>query len=237
LETAVQQDSPRNQRYNMYAIIHKALRMFMCDTLSKLSNLDAADAQETSACLSQVNSLLEVCAAHLHHENEFVHAAMEARHPGSAQEIATEHEHHLWAIGQLEDLVEAVETAEPELRAEAVSRLYRYLALFIAENFTHMNVEETEHNAVLWATHTDEELIAVEQALVAAIPPAESALIMRWMIPAMTPAERTEKLSGIRLHAPAPVFGMVLGIAQDTLTAREWKRLQQDLGLEEALAA
>ena len=33
------------------------------------------------------------------------------------------------------------------------------LALFIADNFQHMHVEETAHNAVLWARYTDAELM------------------------------------------------------------------------------
>ena len=231
------ENTTQTGRYDMYAIIHKALRMFMCDTLVKVGNVDTNDTEETGACLAQVKSLIDVCNSHLHHENDFVHAAMEARRPGSSQEIAKEHEHHLWAIGELGELVVAVETAAASERAEAMSRLYRYLALFVAENFTHMNVEETEHNAVLWATHTDGELIAVEQALVAAIPPQESAIIMRWMIPAMTASERAEKLSGIQRHAPPPVFGMLLEIARENLPGKDWVKLQQDLKLAEPLAA
>lgn len=224
-------------RYNIYAIIHKSLRLFMSDTLARVGSADANDPRETAQCLAQVRSLIDACTSHLQHENDFIHTAMETRRPGSAQAIAQEHEHHLWALGQLTELAHAVEIAYAEMRAGALSRLYAYLALFIAENFTHMNVEETDHNEVLWATHTDAELAMIEQAIVASLPPEEMALTMRWMIPAMSPAERAEKLAGVRDHAPAPVLGMLLDIARESLSSQDWKKLQRDLGLTEALAA
>ena len=56
-------------------------------------------------------------------------------------------------------------------RATAVAELQRFLAQFVAENLTHMNVEESWNNAVLWETHSDAELIAIEQAIVASLSP------------------------------------------------------------------
>ena len=35
---------------------------------------------------------------------------------------------------------------------------YRRLSRFVAENFEHMLVEETRHNAALWELYTDAEL-------------------------------------------------------------------------------
>jgi hypothetical protein len=52
-------------------------------------------------------------------------------------------------------------------------------------------LEETAHNAVLWQCYTDAELMGVHGALVASIPPHEMMLVMRWMVPFMSPAERT----------------------------------------------
>ena len=46
-----------------------------------------------------------------------------------------------------------------------------------------MRYEEDHHNAVLWAAYTDEEILAIEHALVAAIPPEKKALFVHSMYP------------------------------------------------------
>ena len=54
----------------------------------------------------------------------------------------------------------------------------------------HMHDEETSNNAVLWATHGDEALAEIQQAIVASMRPETMAAFIRWMVPAMSPAER-----------------------------------------------
>lgn len=231
--------APQNTqgRHDIYAGIHKALRMFMFDTLPRVGSADSADAECLKDTLAQLRSLLAFCAGHLQHENEFVHAAMEARRPGSTAEIAGDHVHHLQELAQLRSLSDAVEHAAPADSARAMARLYRELTLFVAHNLTHMDIEETRHNAVLWETHTDQELAGIEQAIVASLPAEESALSMRWMIPAMSHAERVATLSGAQAHAPAEVFKGLLGIARANLSAREWSALAAALSVPDRLAA
>lgn len=220
---------PDQQRFNIYAIIHKALRLFMTDTLVAVGNMDCNDASHSTKVLSQVRELAAICRSHFLHENAFLHTAMEARRPGSSTQVEAEHGHHAWAINRLEELTKAVERAQGDARQAATNALYRYLALFIAENFVHMNVEETANNEVLWATHTDAELMGIEQAIVASQTPEEAMSVMRWMMPAMNAGERAEMLQGIRQHAPAPVFDGVLDLAKTHLSAPEWNKLVQAL--------
>ena len=104
-------------------------------------------------------------------------------------------------------------------------KLYRHLALFVAENFEHVHNEETAGNALLWATHTDAELMAIHGALLASIKPQEMAVALRWMIPALNHAERVAMLRGMRHDAPAPVFQSVLRIAREHLAPRDWEKL------------
>jgi hypothetical protein len=116
---------------------------------------------------------------------------MHARQADSARETAADHVEHEQAIDSLYALTDEVEHARPQERHAVAQGLYRQLSLFIAENFEHMHVEETAHNAVLWARYTDAELIAIHDALVAAIPPEEMMFVLRWMVPFMNPAEFT----------------------------------------------
>jgi hypothetical protein len=225
---AARQAAPGN-RFDIYAGVHKGLRSFMAETLVATGRMDPFDPAETVGTLAQIRELLEACRAHLHAENQFLHPAMEARRPGSACAPAKEHEDQVQVIERLETDALAVERAQPEMRADAVRRLYHGLAAFVAENLVHMHDEETKNNAVLWATHTDEEIAEIQQALVASLRPEKMALFIRWMVPAMSPAERAGLLGGIQLGAPREVFERVLATARPHLTEREWAKLMTAL--------
>lgn len=222
------QDAPR---VDMYSGIHKALRALMADTLLAVGRMDPDDALELAQTSQRVLELLDFCAGHLRHENEFVHTAMEARAPGASAQIAHEHEEHTQHIAELNTVVGALLNAPQAGRAAAATELYRSLALFISENFQHMHVEETAHNAVLWARYTDAELIDIHNALVASIPPQEMMYTVRWLVPFMNPAERAAMLGDMKVHAPAPAFAAVIDTVRPHLSEQEWLKLARALDL------
>jgi hypothetical protein len=193
--------------------------------------MDVDDELELAQVTERVMELLDFCAGHLRHENEFVHTAIEARAPGASASIAHDHEEHEKHIAVLAAEVGELRGCAAAHRATNAQHLYRALSLFIAENFQHMNVEETAHNAVLWARYTDAELMEIHQRLVASIPPAEMMTVARWMIPFMNPAERTAVLSGIRQGAPAPAFQAILDTVRPHLSENEWAKLARSLDL------
>ena len=212
-------------RFDIYAGVHKGVRSFMADTLMSVGRLDAHDADDTARTLAQVRGLLDVCRAHLHAENRFIHAAMEGRRPGSAGDTERDHADQAQAFERLEADAQAVERAQPAARAAAALRLYRCLAVFVADNLLHMHAEETGNNAVLWATHADEELAEIQHAIVASIRPETMATFMRWMIPAMSPVERAGLLGGIQLGAPREVLERILATVRPHLSERDWTKL------------
>lgn len=213
-------------RYDIYAFIHKGLRAFMAHTLVRVGRLDPLDAAEVAEVAEELNALLDICASHLQHENDYVHAAMESRQPGSAGEVAGEHQEHELAIGALRALLQRL-PGEPGV----AQPLYRALSAFVAHNLDHMLGEETRNNAVLWATHSDEEIMAIDQRIIASLTPAESALGMRWILPHLRPDERAMMLAGMRQAAPAEVFEGVLSLIRPLLGGREWLKLSQALAL------
>lgn len=218
-------------RRDFYAPIHKALRLFMTRTLCTVGATDPGDADEVRAALALLERLLAMCESHVAHENDFVHPALERTRPGSAGRVAAEHEHHLEAIADLRDLAALVADSRDGARGAALARLYRTLALFVADNFQHMHVEETAHNAVLWAAYSDAQLEAVEHALVSSIPPAEMFEALQWFVPALSAPERAGMLGGMKQGMPPAAFNAVLGIAERTLSPRDHARLLRDLGL------
>ena len=234
LQEIQQLQAAQPPRMDMYSGIHKALRALMADTLLALGRMDVEDTLELAQTTQRVIELVEFCASHLRHENEFVHAAIEARAPGASEAIGQDHEEHLQDIARLAAAAAGLRALPLSARFAAAQDLYRELALFIAHNFEHMHVEETAHNAVLWARYTDAELVAIHDALVASIPPEEMMFVARWMVPFMNPAERAAVLADMRSKAPAPAFEAVLATVQPRLDAREWAKLTRALGLPPA---
>lgn len=218
-------------RLDLYTGIHKALRLFMTRTLTLVGSTDAGHAAEVAAALDQVERLLALCELHLHDENTFVHPVLERACPGLSTRIAGEHAHHLEAIADLRELAACVAAGRDATRTSALDRLYRGLALFVADNFQHMHVEETVHNPALWAACSDEDLAAVEQAIVASIPPAVMAEALQWFIPALSAPERAGMLAGMQPGMPHEAFGSVLEIARRTLPVDAHARLLRTLGL------
>ena len=209
----------------MYAAIHKALRSYMMDTLFRTGRLDVGDAQEMAATLAQADELLAFCLGHLVHENDFVHTAIEARRPGGAARAADEHVEHVESIEALRAEVAALPLAPAAARPALALRLYHHLSLFVAENFEHMHFEETHNNAALWALYSDAELVAIHDRLLASIAPQEHLVVARWMLPAVSPAERAAIVGGMKQSAPPAAFQGVLAVVRPHLDDSAWLKL------------
>jgi hypothetical protein len=61
-------------------------------------------------------------------------------------------------VAMLRDEASALQAAGDGERMPLALRLYHHLALFVADNFQHMHIEETVHNPTLWAHYSDAEL-------------------------------------------------------------------------------
>jgi hypothetical protein len=216
-------------RVDLYAPIHKALRSFMSDTLLRVGRIDVADIDEMQCTLAQCDELLALCESHVHHENHFMHPAIEARQPSGSVRIAHEHEEHLQHIGELRDEVATLRAAQAQAQARPALalRLYRHLALFVAANLQHMHIEETAHNAALWAHYSDAELMQLHGRLMASIDPREHLLVGRWMLPALTPDERTAVVRGMQAETPPEALMGLLAHIRPHLDDKAWTQLSQ----------
>ena len=224
-ETGV--DAPR---FDIYHSIHKALRLMMCDALSRTGCADPDDESQVGATLERIHALLDLCAKHIAHEDEFLHPALETARLGSSAPARGEHRHHEESIADLRDLAGLVADTRGPARHVALDRLYQALAVFVGENFLHMHEEETAHNAVLWDSYSDAHLHELHDRLVAAIPPQEMMQALVWFLPALHARERAQMLQGMRAGMPAPAFEAVLGLARQCLSEQEFAKLQRALG-------
>jgi hypothetical protein len=214
-------------RLDIHAPIHRALRLFMTDTLARVGALDASDAADVAATLDQLDGLLDLCRQHLLLENQLVHPAIEALQPGTTRPVRDEHEQHLASIASLRDEAAALRAAP---MPGAAQRLYRHLALFVADDFTHMHVEETALNQALWSCYDDAALAELERRIFAKATPQQSALVLRWLTPALSPDERAQRFRAWRSALPPEAFAKLLDVARQSLDERGWTRLSASLG-------
>ena len=228
---------PAAPRHDIYAGIHKGLRAFMAETLVRVGRIDVADAADRDEALAQLEQLLGFCADHLRHENTFIHTAIEARQPAGSAKIAEEHVEHAESIAALREEAAALRAAPEPAAAALALRLYRHLALFVAENLQHMHIEETAHNALLWQHYGDAELAELEGRLVTSLSPAEKELSARWMLPAATPTERATMLGGMKAELPPEALVGVMAMLRPHLDPAGWAKLARAAGVGEAVGA
>src|SRR5690606_232594 len=212
-------------RFDMYMQIHKGLRTAMAETLLAVGRMDWLEREERDATLGRLAGLLALCRSHLEHENQFVHTAIERRLPGAAGQTEADHLEHVAAIDQLRRRIDALRQAAGDAAGAAALTLYRELAVFVAENFLHMQVEESRNNASLWSAYTDEELVEIHDALVASIPAEEMSYLLGLMLPALAPVERTQMMLGMKAGMPAEAFSGVLEVVRQVLSDRDWAKL------------
>ena len=212
-------------RFDIYRQIHKAMRASMCDSMLAAGRADPMDDSERDQLLAQVRAMLIFARGHLEKEEKFVHPAMESRAPGSSKETSHDHLGHAHAFADLEETLAALEHGDAGDRPAAAHALYAKLAHFTGENILHMQVEETANNEVLWRTHSDDELVALERAIVASLTPQEKAYAAQWMLPFANPEERAQLLRLMRPALPPEAFGGLLRMLEARLSPSHWHKL------------
>jgi len=220
-------------RVDLYTPIHKALRLFMADTLVRVGSMDVRDTEEADGALEQLGGLLAMLRAHVSHENTFIHVAVEQRRPGAQHRLGDDHDDHLATIDELETQARALPNASD--RDGAARRLYRLLALFVAENLEHMHVEETSNHTLLWELFSDAELIALHDRLLASIPASTMAANLRWFAGALNFEELAGMLGAMKSTMPPEAFAGVLDQVRLRMSETRWGRLASHLGVQQVL--
>nr|WP_214699297.1 ester cyclase [Variovorax paradoxus] len=228
--TATAIDTPA-ARFDIYAQVHKGLRACMAATLVEVGRMDCGDDQAVKWVLDRLDQLLDWCVGHLQKENQFVHPAIEARDPAASLRMAGEHAHHDASIAQLRDDADRLSRAGGAARESAATRLYRQLAVFVADNLAHMDTEESVNNAILWAGYTDAELAELHAAIVAATSPSQLAVDVRWITPHLSPSELAALMRGLQASMPPEVFAGVAGMVGPHLPPQGRRWLAFELGL------
>jgi hypothetical protein len=212
--------------------IHKGLRLGHCQILHRLGAVDWLDAKATSTLLGDLRVHLVLCREHLDHEDASMHPPLAERVPDVLEMLEHDHADHLASFDRLKAHIALVAVAADKERPALGYQLYLMFTHFMAEDFRHMEREETVAITAMWQHMTDAELMEVHARILAAIPPLRMIDYMRLMLPAVDPHERLMMLRGMKEDAPEAAFRQVLEqAARPTLPAHEWQSLIDGLGV------
>jgi hypothetical protein len=221
-----------NGRWDIYGVIHKALRMAQLRLLIRIGSADFGDDNTARTIVADMREVLRLGAKHLHHENDHVHRAMEEKQPGEVGRLEDQHDSHERDFAGLEDVLAAIESADATMRKALGRRLYLGFSAFIAHDLEHMHEEETVASPMLQAMFSDGELEHIEVAIISTLTPEDTIAFMRLMIPAANPDERVNLLAGMKAGAPPEAFAAVIDLAaRPTLSDDEFADLARRLGL------
>ncbi len=219
-------------RHDLYTRIHKALRLFMSDTLARIGRADGEAPAELRAAMAQLRSLLALLRQHTQHEHDVVRPVLEARLPGATMRSEADHAAHLEAIDALHDAADELDASTPAERAAMLAGLYRELALLAALHFQHMHDEETTLAPALWTVCDDAELRALEQRILSRQLPQEQAESLRWIAASASVPELLGMLATVRRIAPPAAFAGLLGQVCELMDEPRRERLVRALSDE-----
>jgi hypothetical protein len=217
--------------YDFYRFIHKGIRYSLFQTTTAAGSVDPTDDCARAAVVEQVRAVAHLLDSHAEHENEFVVPALELHAPELAEVIHVVHPVLDRRVEDLRGLAAEVQVTGGTRARAAVHSLYLELASFTSAYLEHQHFEERECMYALADAMSVDQLVAIDQAIVASIPPEEMANGLSVMFPAMNVDDRVELLVGIREGAPLKVFAGVCALAESVLTPEAWKATATRLAL------
>ncbi len=217
-------------RPDLYRTIHKALRCYMTDVLVALGRLDVDQADACDHTLLRTARLLDHLAAHLEHENAFIHPAIEQSAPGAAERTASDHDEHAAQIAALRERLHELQTTSRRSERQALALcLYREFAAFVGENFSHMQIEEGSNMVALWSAYDDLKLSALHTRIVEHVDPRMLVELLPWMLRALNPDELVALFQDMRHTAPRDAYRAALELARGELDASRHDGLVRSL--------
>ena len=216
-------------RVDLFAVIHKMLRVSIFDTAALIARADFANPKERQQVVDKFAETFAFLQEHHQHEDAYVMSVVENIAPELAQRIAADHVSMDQSLRAVDALVTELETADSATTLGVGAELHLAFSVFIGRYLSHMASEEVEVNAALWAHLTDDELAVIRAELQGSIPPERFAEWFAFMVPAMNVHERIGVLSGIKMNAPTAAFEALGGVARSALGEAGWNEVESSL--------
>jgi hypothetical protein len=185
-------------RFDLFTPIHKALRRSLFETSLVLGRTSFASPDETAAAQRAVADCLEFMREHAAHEDRHALPEIARLAPELAAILSDGHpqlERAAIAVDSLWPRLAALATTAADERQALGGEIMRRFHGFVADEIQHMDREERELNALLWARLTDAEIMAIGARITSSISPQRMRTWGELMLPALNGPEREAMLA------------------------------------------
>jgi hypothetical protein len=195
-------------RVDLFTFIHKGLRASMFATAGTVARTDFGDPEQSRVALERVHALIAMLREHGLHEDVHMLPLLSEHDRALADSLGGDHAGIEALHQELAHLAARAESAAPAERVSLASTLLRRLNRLIATQLAHMDREEGEATAALWAGCTDDELTAVRVRITESIPPARRREMVALILPALNAVERAAFIAALPPEARGALAAM-----------------------------
>jgi hypothetical protein len=176
-------------RVDLFTVIHKGIRSLLFDLARDAARVDLTSTHAVDGLVARIERTLGFLDEHARLEDTHMFSALRALDADLADELAEEHRALEVVQLEVERAADALALAQLSARPDAGAHLARTINHLVAVQLIHMNREETEVSACLWAGYTDEQLIAIRTRLKDTLTAERYAEWMAIVAPALNPVE------------------------------------------------
>jgi len=205
-------------RYNIFNLIHKALRAKLYNTALTLQQTYFGDAAQAGAAFEKLNEIIKAFEEHGHHEDSILMPVIESFQSATIASFEKEHVDDRKMgedLGHLQNIYHAAQsTTERIIAGSAITKSFVDYMIF---NLKHMQREEIELNKLLWDNFTDDEIQKINDQIVASIPPEEMATAAAWFMQSINSEEAKNWLTAVKQTAPEHIFAALFELTETAL--------------------
>jgi hypothetical protein len=176
-------------RVDLFITIHKGLRAQLFELAADAARVDVTSTPAVDAIADKVERVLAFLDEHASLEDRFVIPQVRALDPDLADELARDHRALDAVQTEVGLAADAISLADLSQRPLAGAQLARVINHLVAVQLLHMNREETEVNATLWAGLDDATLAGLRAAMAGSLPRERFAEWMAIVRPTLNPTE------------------------------------------------
>lgn len=227
---------------DLFTPVHKGLRSMLYGLSTRLQTNDFGDLEATRklvvdlendfAVARSAGCTLCVLSHHATDEEGFVFPAVAPVGKKLVSDLIEQH--HGLTRRELEiarSAHEILQKGSVEARVRQGAHLNRAANALFADYISHMNREEQELVPLMQEKFTDEQMGAMQRAIIGGMPPDRFFAILDWMLPSLNVTELSDLLGAVGRSAPPPVMAAIVELCARKVEPARWQEARRRTGL------